>query len=283
MRVLLFGGSGQLGDRIRRRWKDCEIIAPSREAVDIHDTQSVAKAMAAAKPDLVLNCAAFNDLAAAEENPELALRTNALAVAQMAREAGRHDIFFLTVSTDYVFDGSAGRPYTEKDAPHPISAYGISKLCGELLIERLGSRAYIVRTCGVYGTRVSSSKGYTFIDRIVELAKKGQPLRVVTDQVVSPTYAGDLAIALRALVDAHPAPGVYHAVNQGAVSWYEFAREALRQAGLNASVEPIATQDFPSIVRRPPFSALENAKLHALGIELPDWRTGITAYLREKA
>ena len=229
-KVLVFGGSGQLGDQVLRRWSDLEISAPSRKDVDVGDPAQVSGAIDSAGAGVVVNCSAFNDLAGAEERPEDAFRINALAVAAMARECARRNIRFVTVSTDYVFDGSLSRPYTEADAPGPLSAYGTSKLRGEEMVARLGSLAYVVRTCGVYGTRVSSSKGYSFIDRILRLARDGEPIRVVNDQVVSPTYAGDLAMALRSLVEADPAPGVYHAVNEGAVSWYEFAREALRQA-----------------------------------------------------
>jgi len=280
---LVFGGSGQLGEQVLRRWADLDISAPSSKDVDAGDPAQVSRAIEFARADLVVNCSAFNDLPGAEERPADALRINALAVAQMARECASRNIPFATVSTDYVFDGSLSRPYTETDTPGPLSAYGTSKLRGEEMVARLESHAYIVRTCGVYGTRVSSSKGYSFIDRILRLARDGEPIRVVDDQVVSPTYAGDLAVALRSLVQANPAPGVYHAVNEGAVSWYEFAREALRQAGFNAPVTAISTADYPSTVRRPAYSALENAKLHALGIRLPDWHSGIAAYLADRS
>jgi dTDP-4-dehydrorhamnose reductase len=282
-RLLLFGGSGQLGDQVRRHWHGFDISAPPRADVDVHDREAVARAIETGRPDIVLNCTAFNDVAGAERDPEAALRTNALAVDAMAREAARGGATFVTVSTDYVFDGTLGRPYAESDAPNPIGAYGISKLCGELLVSRLKSNAYIVRTCGVYGTRVSSSKGYTFIDRILGKARAGEALAVVDDQVVSPTFAGDLAQALLRLIDARAEPGIYHAVNEGAVTWYEFARESLRQAGLNVEVTPIATQKLDSGANRPAYSVLDNAKLRALGIRLPQWREGIAAYLRDKA
>ena len=265
-----------------RRWADLDISAPPSKDVDAGDPAQVSGAIEFAGADVVVNCSAFNDLSGAEERPEDALRINALAVAQMARECARRNIRFVTVSTDYVFDGRLSRPYTEADAPGPLSAYGTSKLRGEEMVARLESHAYVVRTCGVYGTRVSSSKGYSFIDRILRLARDGEPIRVVNDQVVSPTYAGDLAVALRSLVEENPAPGVYHAVNEGAVSWYEFACETLRQAGIDAAVTPISSGEFGSTVRRPAYSALENAKLHALGMSLPDWRSGIAAYLRDR-
>ncbi|HET9393780.1 MAG TPA: dTDP-4-dehydrorhamnose reductase [Candidatus Rubrimentiphilum sp.] len=281
-KLLLFGGSGQLGDQVRRRWTGFEISAPPRTQVDVHDRDAVARAIESGSPDVVMNCTAYNDVEGAERHPEAALSTNAFAVDAMAREAAQHGATFVTVSTDYVFDGTLGRPYAESDAPNPINAYGISKLRGELLVSSLKSNAYVVRTCGVYGTRVSSSKGYTFIDRILKKARAGEALAVVSDQIVSPTFAGDLAEALLRLIDARPEPGVYHAVNEGAVSWYDFARESLRQANVDVRVTPVTTESQGAGVRRPAYSALDNAKLRALGIRLPQWQDAIAAYLREK-
>lgn len=281
-KVLLFGGTGQLGDRIRHRWPQVAIVAPSSSAVDVRDASAVASALAQTRPDAVVNCTAYNDVPGAQDDPAAAFALNALAVGGMARASATAGVPFLTVSTDYVFDGTAGRAYTENDRPHPLSAYGASKLAGEVLTFVYCEQAYVVRTCGVYGTRVSSSKGYTFVDRIIARARNGEALRVVDDQIVSPTYAGDLADALYALLERMPEPGIYHAVNEGAVSWYDVAREALRQAGVQHEIEAVATAEFPSPVRRPAYSALENAKLHALGVRLPSWQDGIATYLRDK-
>lgn len=279
--ILVFGGSGQLGSQICRLWTGLQITAPSRPEIDVEDPAALQAAVAAADPDTVVNCTAYNDVARAESEPERAFAVNALAVDSLGRLCAERDCTFVTFSTDYVFGGTQGRPYVESDAPNPATAYGTSKLAGELLTLRRGARAFVIRTCGVYGTRVSSSKGYTFIDRIIAQGKAGEPLRVVDDQIVSPTYAGDLAVAVRTLLEANPQPGIYHAVNEGAVSWYEFACETLRQAGIDAEVTPISSHEF-SAVRRPAYSALENAKLHAMGLSLPDWRAGIAAYLRDR-
>jgi dTDP-4-dehydrorhamnose reductase len=280
--LLVFGGSGQLGSQICRLWSDLRVTAPARAEIDVEDRAAVERAVAAAGPGVVVNCTAYNDVARAESEPERAFALNAFAVDSLSRICAELDCTFITFSTDYVFDGTQRRPYVEGDAPNPATGYGISKLAGELLTLRRASPAFVIRTCGVYGTRVSSSKGYTFIDRIIAQAKAGEPLRVVDDQIVSPTYAGDLAAAVRKLLEASPQPGVYHAVNEGAVSWYEFACEALRQAGIEAAVTPISSGQFGSSARRPVYSALENAKLHAMGMNLPDWRSGIAAYLRDR-
>jgi dTDP-4-dehydrorhamnose reductase len=281
-RVLLFGGGGQLGTEIRRLWNS-EVVSPSHADVDIVDAAAVEAAIEASKPDAVVNCAAFHHVERCEQEPQNAFAANALAVNAMAEACAERGVRFITFSTDYVFDGTLGRAYTESDAPGPLSAYGISKLAGELLVLRLQSDAFVIRTCGVYGTRTSTTKGYTFIDKIIAQARAGEPVRVVTDQIVSPTYAVHLAQGVARILEANAVPGLYHAVNEGAVSWYDYASEALRVAGIDRAIEPARTNDWPSRVRRPAFSALENAKLHALGIQMPDWRTGVADYLRDRS
>jgi dTDP-4-dehydrorhamnose reductase len=281
-RVLLFGGGGQVGTEIRRLWA-AELIAPSHAELEITDARAVEAAIEASKPGVVVNCAAFHNVERCEEEPQHAFAANALAVNAMAQLCAARKIRFVTFSTDYVFDGALGRPYTERDTPNPISAYGCSKFAGELLVQRLQADAYVIRTCGVYGTRTSTTKGYTFIDRIITQARAGEPVQVVSDQTVSPTYAVHLAQGVAELLSADAPPGVYHMVNEGAVTWYDYASEALRAAGIEYSIEPVSYTHWKSRVRRPPFSALENAKLHALGIRMPDWRAGVAAYIRDRA
>ena len=281
MKLLLIGGSGQLGTEIRTRWTNDKIIAPPHDALDLTDDTRIAETLDTVAPDLVVNCAAFHNVDRCEEEPLRAFELNAVAVDRLARACAERDCTFVTISTDYVFSGETDRPYTEADVPQPISAYGTSKFAGELLVARLEGKAFVVRTCGVYGRRPSATKGYTFIDRVVAQAKAGEPNRVVSDVVASPTYAGDLADAIRALVETK-AYGLYHACNVGPVSWYDFACEALRQAGVDASIEPISSSSWKVAARRPRYSALANAKLEALGIRMPRWQDGIAAYLRDR-
>ena len=282
-RVLLFGGSGQLGSAIQRLWSAAEIASPGHAEVDITDPQAVAQAIEVSRPRVVVNCAAFHNVERCESEPRDAFEANAIAVNALAERCAELGVCFVTFSTDYVFDGMLGRSYTEDDVPNPLSVYATSKYAGELLVERLQSNAYVIRTCGVYGTHASPTKGYTFIDRVISQARAGEQVRVVADQTVSPTYAGHLAQGVLALLQADASPGVYHAVNEGPVTWYDYATEALRQAGIACRIEPISYKDWNSRVRRPAFSALENAKLNALGIHLPVWREGIGAYLRDRS
>ena len=282
-RVLVFGGSGQLGSEIRRLWTQSRIDAPSHAEADINDPAAVAAVIEAGAPDAVVNCAAFHRVEECESHVQQALAANAIAVSALAEACAERGIPFVTISTDYVFDGTAGRPYAESDAPNPINAYGVSKYAGELLVDRLHAAAYVVRTCGVYGTRVSTTKGYTFIDRIIAQARAGERVRVVDDQIISPTYAAHLAQGLLQLLEADAPYGLYHMVNEGAVSWHGLAVEALHAAGIDHEVEPVSSTAWPSRVRRPEFSALQNAKLHALGMRMPDWRKGVADYVRDRS
>ncbi len=230
------------------------------------------------RPDVLVNAAAFHDVDRCEDEPERAFAINALAVgaaAALARESGA---VFVTVSTDYVFDGKTTAPYREDNAPHPLSVYGVSKLAGEYLVESARTRAFVVRTCGVYGGSTNGRGRKSFIERVLARRRGDPPLRVVSDVVASPTFAGDLADALARLIETD-AYGLYHAVNAGAVSWYDFAMEAIAQAGSEARVEPIAASERHSRAARPRFSALENAQLGRLGVAIPAWRAGIARYL----
>jgi dTDP-4-dehydrorhamnose reductase len=281
-RVLLLGASGQLGGEIRRGWSRQDLICPAHADLDITDGAAVARAIAQHAPDAVVNCAAFHNVERCEDEPQSAFAANALAVNAMAEACAQRGAVFMTFSTDYVFDGGLGRPYTETDEPHPLNAYGVSKYAGELLTLRLQSAAYVVRTCGVYATRASTSKGHTFIDRILAQARAGEPVRIVRDQTVSPTYAAHLARGVLSLLTSGAAYGVYHMVNEGPVTWYDYASEALRIAGIDRPIEAVSYKDWASRVRRPAYSALENARLHAAGITLPSWREGIAQYMLDR-
>ncbi|MDQ2991772.1 MAG: dTDP-4-dehydrorhamnose reductase [Candidatus Eremiobacteraeota bacterium] len=281
MRVLLFGGSGQLGSEIVRRWTDCTIVAPSSAETNVEDERAVAFAVVRNAPDVIVNCTAFHNVDLCQREPERAFAVNATAVERMARAARGENAAFVTFSTDYVFDGETERPYDEADEPNPLSQYGASKLEGERRVERLEMAAFVVRTCGLYATRISSSKGYTFVDRVLERGRAGEPQQIVSDSFASPTYAANVAVALRGLL-ATTAYGLYHAANEGAVSWFDFAAEALRRAGVDGPLEPISREAWKPETPRPRFSALASERLAALGIPMPTWAEGLGDYLRDK-
>lgn len=277
-RVLLIGGSGQLGTAIRREWSDCEIVAPAHGEVPLEESAIVRDALDRIRPDVFVNAAAFHDVDQCENEPERAFAINAVAVGRAASLALERGMRFVTISTDYVFDGDASEPYDEDAAPHPLSTYGASKLAGEYLSDRIGSRAFVVRTCGLYGRSPSPARR-PLVERALDHRDEDGPLRVVADVFASPTYAGDLAAALRRLIETG-AYGLYHAVNAGPVSWFEFVRAAAELAGRAVPIEPIAAADWKPAAIRPRFSALKNARLESLGIGMPAWRDGIKAYLQ---
>jgi dTDP-4-dehydrorhamnose reductase len=277
-RVLLIGAFGRLGTAIRERWSDCEINAPSHDELDVTNEAQLRDALRATIPDVLVNTAAFHDVDRCEAEPMRAFEVNAIAVGRAARLASDAGAVFLTVSTDYVFDGATDRAYTENDAPHPLSVYGVSKLSGEYFVAAQRGRAFVVRTCGLYGRSTAHSRRPSLIERVISNDFGGQPARIVADVIASPTFAGDLADALRRLLETR-AYGLYHAANDGAVSWYDFASEAARRAGVAVALEPIGRDEWKAPAMRPRFSALSNAKLGGLSIAMPSWRDGIAAYL----
>ncbi|HZW53630.1 MAG TPA: NAD(P)-dependent oxidoreductase, partial [Candidatus Elarobacter sp.] len=203
-----------------------------------------------------------------------------LAVDGAAEACALRAIAFATVSTDYVFDGALGRAYREDDAPNPLTAYGASKLAGECLTRRHGERHYIVRTSGVFGTTGSSNKGYTLIEKMLQKAERGEPIRMVADQVFSPSYAPHVARAMRDLIDA-AAFGTHHVANAGECSWYDFVRTALAKAGLGgAEIAPATYAELGNPTKRPMRSPLENTTFARCGIApLPRWEDALDAFL----
>lgn len=278
-RALLIGGSGRLGSAVARVWRNYAFVAPPHGELALEDAAAVEAAIADQAPDVVINCAAFADVDRCEQHAQEAFAINALAVERAARACDRAGATFVTISTDYVFDGRAERPYTEDDRPSPLNVYGVSKLAGELLVQRLGSRALIVRTCGLYGRSRPLGTGGDFVGRLLAQARTGERLAVVSDAIATPTFAEHAAAAIAALVEAG-ARGLFHVAAAGPVSWYDFAAELLARAGIGARLEPIRMADWKTAARRPLYSALDCAKLAAAGFTMPSWRAGIADYLK---
>jgi dTDP-4-dehydrorhamnose reductase len=282
-RILLIGGSGQLGTALRAELADAEISAPAHVAFDLV-TDAPAALLDGAHYDVAINCAAFHNVDTCEREPDKAFAANTLAVDGFARACAERDIAFMTISTDYVFDGTATRPYTEGDAPGPRTTYGVSKLGGELLARRSGRKHYVVRTSGVFGTVGTSSKGYTLIDKVLGQAERGEPTRMVADMTFSPSYAPHVARAIRGLIEAE-AYGLHHVTNAGACSWFEFVQAAFAKAGFaDAALEPVAYASFGNPVQRPMYSPLANTTFAALGLApLPRWDAALDEFLAARS
>lgn len=261
MRVLVTGGHGRVGAEVAAYLPRHEVVTLGREALDIAERDQVEQVMGAVLPQVVVNCAAYTDVDGCERDPERALAANAVGPRHLAVATERIGAHLLHVSTDFVFSGDLGRPYDEWDDPAPRSSYGRSKLGGELEVARHAASWAVVRTAWVFGRR-----GNGFVEKLLTQASRGGTLRVVVDQVGSPTYARDLAAVL-ARLGVELRRGIFHVTNAGACSRYEFARQVLSLGGFDpALVEPIHTRDLPPAAPRPANSTLDNAASRLSGI-----------------
>jgi dTDP-4-dehydrorhamnose reductase len=277
-RVLVTGASGQLGATIVRAFSDAAVIAHTRASLDVTDAMAVRRAVAAAAPQVIVNCAAYNDVDGAEGLPSTALAVNAFAVRSLARAAADAGATLVHYSTDFVFDGTAREPYGEDAAPSPRSTYAASKLLGEwFALEAPG--AYVLRVESLFG----APRGWTgrrgTLDGLVAAIEQGGEVRVLTDRVVSPTYTPDIAAATRHLVDVDAAPGLYHCVNAGFGSWYDVAREAAGILGVTPRYVTLTMDQVPLKAARPRFCALSPARLAAAGFPMPPWTDALRRWL----
>jgi dTDP-4-dehydrorhamnose reductase len=279
MKVAVIGAAGQLGRVTADRWaRDHEVTALTRREVDLADAAALEHLLDRLAPDLILNCAAYNDVDGAEEAPVTAFTVNALAVRSLAAVAARVGATLVHYSTDFVFDGvDRTAPYTETDAARPQSVYGTSKLVGEWLAAT-APRAYVLRVESLFGgVYVRSS-----VDKLVGNLERGEPLRVFADRTLTPSYVPDVVEATCRLVDTGAPGGLYHCVNGGATNWLELGEELARLTGraATARLEPVAFASVAMKAKRPQYCALSNAKLRAAGVEMPEWRDALRRYLK---
>ncbi len=283
MRVVIIGASGQLGSDLMTAFASYDPIGVDHRLFDIEIPAAISTMLRCYKPDLVINTAAFHNVELCETRPDRAFAVNALAVDNLAAQCAPAGVILAHISTDYVFDGTATQPYRENDATRPLSTYGISKQAGEQLLWRSCERGYVFRTSGLYGLRGSSTKGYTFIERVLAQAAEKKPLRVVTDITFSPSFTGHVAHAIRRVVE-RGVFGTYHVTNTGACSWYDFATEALAQTGYDMPIERVTSATYPTLARRPHYSPLEHAAMNTLAFDpIDSWQDGIRAYLAQKS
>ncbi len=283
MRILIFGAGGQLANELERAFEDEEVLALPHAEADICDVEAIARHARSFRPDCMINTAAFHRVDDCEDEVERSFAVNTVAVknlADVARATGAKLVHF---STDYVFDGAQRQPYRETDSPHPLSIYAMSKFGGEQIIQRYAERYFLIRTCGLYAHVHSGGKGGNFVETMLRLADEGRTIRVVRDQVATPTRAEDLAKRVVPLVRSEKY-GLYHMTNTGGCSWFEFAQEIFRLAGVAADVRPVSSAEFRAKARRPLYSVLDNYALREAGFpELPPWQQALAEYLLERA
>ena len=278
MRVLVTGGRGQLGTALQAALAKHRVLAVDLPEVDVTSYDSTMAAADAFGPDVVVHAAAATDVDGCERDPDLAYRVNALGTQNVALACRKVGAALVAISTDYVFDGMKGEPYLEFDEPRPLSVYGRSKLAGERYAQTLHDRVYVVRPAWLF-----SAVGKSFARTMLRLSAERDELTVVDDEVGTPTYAPDLAAALAQLIE-HPRYGVYHLVNEGSCSRFEFVQELIRLAGRPTRVTPISTAEYlrlhPLPARRPADSRLRNfCAATALGIRLRPWKEALAEML----
>jgi len=281
-RVLITGGGGQLASDLEEglAGRGASVYAPRRSELDVTDDGAVAAALGDHGPDTVFNCAAFHNLEVCEREEGRSFEVNARAVKRLAQRCAETGARLVHLSTNYVFDGSAARPYDEDDLPSPRSVYAISKLAGEHCALAYSDGALVVRSAGLYGLHGSASKGGNFVMRVLRRARDEGAVRMVADQRLSPTYSADLAGGLIAAVEAGGS-GLLHLTASEDCSWFEFTESILEIAGAEAQLEPIATEVPPGGVDRPLNGVLASARLDSLGLApLRPWRDALADYMR---
>ena len=276
MKLLLIGAQGQVGWELARRLPALgTVTATDRTTLDLTDPDAIRRVVREARPELIVNAAAYTAVDKAESEPAVATQINGDAPGVLAEEAKRSGALLVHYSTDYVFDGEKQGAYVETDTPNPVSAYGRSKLAGERAVMASGCRHLIFRTCWVYGPR-----GRNFLLTILKAARERPELKVVNDQFGAPTSSGAIAEATVRAIAANRGDGIYHMSAGGRTTWHGFAQAIVEAAGLKTPVLPIPTSGYPTPARRPRNSILDNSRLkNDFGIEVPDWRDGLREVL----
>ncbi|MGH9471118.1 MAG: dTDP-4-dehydrorhamnose reductase [Terriglobales bacterium] len=284
MKLFLIGANGQLGSDLRQAAAAAghAVAGFTHAQLDVRDAAALERAIAAERPAAVISTAAFHKVEVCEQEPEPSFAVNAIGVLHLARACTRHGAVLVHFSTDYVFDGTQRAPYRETDLPAPVNVYGASKAAGELLARAHCARHFVIRTTGLYGKAGSSGKGGNFVETMLRKARAGEAIRVVEDQVLTPTYTVDLAAKVLELLPTERY-GLYHITNSGQCSWFEFAAEIFKLAGLPADLQPVSSESFRSPVRRPAYSVLAKTALQAAGLAPPPtWQDALARYLRER-
>ncbi len=271
MKILVTGGNGQLGRSIKDRidlYPNLQFTFTDIDELDITDYAKLFQFINEQKPNAIINCAAYNFVDKAEEEPDKAFQINSETVGNLAKISKELDIFLIHFSTDFIFDGYNNKPYTETDKPNPQSVYAKSKLEGEVQVQKFAKDAVIIRTSWLY-----SEYGHNFVKTIIRLAKERPEINVVNDQIGTPTYARDLAdVILLILSQNIKGVHLFHYSNEGSISWYDFANKIAEIENLDCKINPITTLQYPTATRRPAYSVLSKEKIkNQFNLQIPEW------------
>ena len=277
MKILITGANGQLGNELKllsTLFPLFDFTFTDVNELDITDMQAVSAFIDSLRPDFVVNCAAYTAVDKAEQEPDLALKINSLAVRNLSNACGEFDALLIHISTDYIFSGKSYRPYVETDTPAPASSYAKSKYSGETQMLSSCKNGIILRTSWLY-----SAFGNNFVKTILKYGKERGNLNVVFDQIGCPTYARDLATAILEIIPklkAHEGIEIFHYANEGVASWYDFAKTIIEFSGINCIINPIETKDYPLPATRPFYSVLNKAKFkERFGLAIPYWKDSV--------
>lgn len=274
MRILITGSTGQLGRELRKVLCENDLLTPTHNEIDIRDVQIIPKIIEL-KPEIIIHTAAYTDVDGCEENQDLAWEVNSIGTRNVATAAEELKAKLFYISTDYIFDGRKSEPYIETDKPNPLNVYGKTKLSGENLVKDICSRFSIIRTSWLY-----SNSGKNFVNAILHLAKVKEEIKVVNDQIGSPTYAKDLAYVIKRLISSENY-GIYHASGEGECSWYDFAQQIVKFSSFGTEIIPIKTCEISRAARRPYYSVLSNARLRKVSIFMPLWEDALKEFTLE--
>jgi len=282
MPIVLIGANGQLGSDLTKVLKDEDLVPLTHSEIEITSFRQVSKTVEKYRPDIVINTAAYHKVDECEKNVAKSFEVNAFGVRNLALCCNKHGAVLFHLSTDYVFDGRKTEPYTELDTPNPINCYGVSKLAGECFVKYILDRYFLVRTSGLYGVVGSSGKGGNFVELMLGLAKARSSIRVVDDQVLSPTCTVDLAQKIKKLIGTSHF-GLYHITNSGHCSWYEFAKKIFELSNMEVDLQKITTEEFGAMANRPRYSVLKSCLIEKIGIaHLRTWDKALEAYLGQR-
>lgn len=282
MNILITGCNGQLGNEMQVLQKDYpehHWLNTDVNELDITNSDAINRFVEEHEIDGIVNCAAYTAVDKAESNKRLATALNAEAPTYLAAAMAKRDGWMVQISTDYVFDGTQHTPYTETDTPCPNSVYGVTKLAGEVAVAKTCPKHVIIRTAWLYSTF-----GNNFVKTMLRLGQEKQQLGVIFDQIGTPTYAHDLALAIMTIINKGIVPGIYHFSNEGVTSWYDFTKAIHRIAGITTChVKPLHTAEYPTLAHRPAYSVLDKTKIkETFGIEIPHWEESLTKCMHTK-